>query len=286
MIDENYDNKYEFAEDIVVIPEGTSVSIDEDKTVTIYDTSVQIPKGSRFAVFDHDFPLIFTAQNVTVGETEVVVQTTSADTTDAVESVDAQGVIDIDLKEAKAADGGSIVYIEGGTAAANYQDGIKYYSLIKAQTKEIRAINFPKVINIGDVEVKFTVTISDQKLEYKLDSDSQQRYVVYSGHAAVGVTANADALKLLDAPKEVPIAEISVAGIGSVGVYAVANLDGSITTNFGADFRVGVEKEQGQYRLIRSFTKEMSTLDAQVNLNLGIRASASFNNEKRVERFE
>lgn len=95
-IDANYASSWTFAEDVVVIPDGTMVSVDENDIVTITDCPVSLAAGQRFVAYFSGIPVPFKVVSVTENGSDTVVATTDEGTDDAITSADSETVIEVD----------------------------------------------------------------------------------------------------------------------------------------------------------------------------------------------
>lgn len=64
-VNNNFSSKYEFADDVIVVPKSVPVSIGSDGTVTLTNYSETISSGNTFAVYAGDVPDVYTAVSVT-----------------------------------------------------------------------------------------------------------------------------------------------------------------------------------------------------------------------------
>ena len=145
-IDPNHENTWEYADDVIALPEGTKAEYTSDTEITIYNCPVELK----------------TVESVSTEE--------------AFKSIDVQGSLNADITDFDAADGVQISYIVGGTLENKWEDGTEYETLGEVGSQEVSAISLTKECDIPqDVKTKFDLP-NDFKLEvsYKLSNlDSQ-----------------------------------------------------------------------------------------------------------------
>lgn len=98
-IDENYNSTYKFAENVIVVPENSDVTIDSDYTVTISDCETEIAKDDIFVVYSNGFPVALKALNIKTVENNTVISATKDGAEGAILSADSQGSIALDLSK-------------------------------------------------------------------------------------------------------------------------------------------------------------------------------------------
>lgn len=104
-IDESHENEYEFADNVVEVPETSSFEFGEGNQIMLYDTSVNIKEGSVFAVYSNGIAYTYKAISLEEKEDYLLITTEDVMYEDAVESVDAQGVVNADLGQFVPEDG-------------------------------------------------------------------------------------------------------------------------------------------------------------------------------------
>ena len=102
-IETGKENTCTFASGVVIVPEGTAVSIDVDGTVMIENCPVTITQGTTFAVYVNDIAMAYKAKSVQKEGTTTYITTSDAED-GAVLNVDQQGELDVDLTEFVPAD--------------------------------------------------------------------------------------------------------------------------------------------------------------------------------------
>ena len=271
VIDTDYDNKYTFAEDVIVVPEGTAVVIDEQENVIIADCPVPIVQGNTFAVYVDGNAQVYTAKEVTVSGADTVIVTQEADFSEAVEDVDAQGTEVGDLSEAEAVGDTEIIYIEGGTEAQAYEDGKMYKSARIAGTKNIDAIKASKTIKLSSgASFTITCTLSEVSVDYKVSIADGEAYVKANGDATFTGTVSTGSM----GNGSIDLVNIPVAYVGVIKVSVDYSVSGEVTLSYTTGFRTGIQySNSGGFRLVKNFQKKSFTIQSRTELSAGVTAS-------------
>ena len=271
VIDADYDNEYTFAENVVEVPEGTAVAIDEQENVTIVDCPVKIVQGNTFAVYVDGTAQVYTAKEVTVSGADTVIVTQEADFSEAVENVDAQGTEEGDLSEAEAIGDTEIIYIEGGTEAQAYEDGKMYKSARIAGTKNIDAIKASKTIKLSSgASFTITCTLSEVSVDYKVSIADGEAYVKANGDATFTGTVSTGSM----GNGSIDLVNIPVAYVGVIRVSVDYSVSGEVTLSYTTGFRTGIQySNSGGFRLVKNFQKKSFTIQSRTELSAGVTAS-------------
>ena len=271
VIDADYDNEYTFAENVIEVPEGTEVAIDEQENVTIVDCPVTIVQGNTFAVYVDGTAQVYTAKEVTVSGADTVIVTQEADFSKAVEDVDAQGTEVGDLSEAEAIGDTEIIYIEGGTEAQAYEDGKMYKSARIAGTKNIDAIKASKTIKLSSgASFTITCTLSEVSVDYKVSIADGEAYVKANGDATFTGTVSTGSM----GNGSIDLVNIPVAYVGVIKVSVDYSVSGEVTLSYTTGFRTGIQySNRGGFRLVKNFQKKSFTIQSRTELSAGVTAS-------------
>ena len=271
VIDADYDNEYTFAKNVIEVPEGTEVAIDEQENVTIVDCPVTIVQGNTFAVYVDGTAQVYTAKEVTVSGADTVIVTQEADFSKAVEDVDAQGTEVGDLSEAEAIGDTEIIYIEGGTEAQAYEDGKMYKSARIAGTKNIDAIKASKTIKLSSgASFTITCTLSEVSVDYKVSIADGEVYVKANGDATFTGTVSTGSM----GNGSIDLVNIPVAYVGVIKVSVDYSVSGEVTLSYTTGFRTGIQySNSGGFRLVKNFQKKSFTIQSRTELSAGVTAS-------------
>ncbi len=287
-IDSSYDNKFEFADGVVEIPNGTNVTVNDDETeVVIAGTKYadQLTPGTLFAVYMSDYPLGYKVSSTSVESGNTVVAVETADDQEILTYADAEGVMDGDLADFVPADGVDIIDTEEDSQQVD-PDTLKLFAPGQLRaTHKLKSITVSKKYSLGQgVTFSPTFKISNIRLEYKT------RWLRY---AYAGVKAditlegqfNIDILDALGYEATVPLGYLPVAGgVGYVRLDAVMALDGTITATATYHLNAGVEKEAGQrVRVTREFKETSFHIHLVVDGKLGVKLQAGIGDGKLVD---
>ncbi len=271
VIDADYDNEYIFAKNVIEVPEGTEVAIDEQENVTIVDCPVTIVQGNTFAVYVDGTAQVYTAKEVTVSGADTVIVTQDADFSEAVKDVDAQGTEVGNLSEAEAIGDTEIIYIEGGTEAQAYEDGKMYKSARIAGTKNIDAIKASKTIKLNSgASFTITCTLSEVSVDYKVSIADGEAYVKADGDATFTGTVSTGSM----GNGSIDLVNIPVAYVGVIKVSVDYSVSGEVTLSYTTGFRTGIQySNSGGFRLVKNFQKKSFTIQSRAELSAGVTAS-------------
>ena len=92
IVDPDYQSEYTYAEDVIVIPDGTDVAEDENGNIIITDCEESLLVGDKFAVYLNGIPSVYTAVDVAYEDNKIIVTPKTVEIDDAFEDIDAQGV--------------------------------------------------------------------------------------------------------------------------------------------------------------------------------------------------
>lgn len=258
-IDENHKNTYEFAEDVIVIPEGTEIELGEN-TVRIYGgPGAELSAGDIFAVFSNGIAYTYQAVNISPEADGIEIETAEADYNSTVENYDAQGVIEADLGTFVPASDDIIMDVEYEQEPAG-EEGIASHADARAK-KNVKDIRLSKNVGGG----KVSCVISNIQVNYKMDGSGYLFSV--SGKAQLGYTLSGK--KSLT----IPVGYVNIAGVGKIQVSMVYSADGSASLTLSSDFVTGIEKTGGSVRKIKSFTTPSWHFSAKAELKAACRVS-------------
>ena len=166
-VDENHENVYKFADNVIELPESVTFDKGEDGQIIVHDTSVELKEGDVFAVYSDGIAYTYKALSITKEGNDLIINNEKVMYDDAVESVDAEGVIDADLAD--------FIPAEGVEAEVEYEDQTTVKGMHKISgVKSVKSINVSKSIGAGTV----TCSISDITVDYRIDKNGY-RFAVY-----------------------------------------------------------------------------------------------------------
>ena len=247
-VDENHENVYKFADNVIELPESVTFDKGEDGQIIVHDTSVELKEGDVFAVYSDGIAYTYKALSITKEGNDLIINTEKVMYDDAVETVDAEGVIDADLAD--------FIPAEGVEAEVEYEDQTTVKGMHKISgVKSVKSINVSKSIGAGTV----TCSISDITVDYRIDKNGY-RFAVYG---------KVDPSFTFSGKKDlvITLGTIPVAQVGKIEVKAVCSAKGSATVGFTTNAVVGVEQKVGHApRHLANYTSPQWRFSAKAEL--------------------
>ena len=247
-VDENHENVYKFADNVIELPESVTFDKGEDGQIIVHDNSVELKEGDVFAVYSDGIAYTYKALSITKEGNDLIINTEKVMYDDAVESVDAEGVIDADLAD--------FIPAEGVEAEVEYEDQTTVKGMRKISgVKSVKSINVSKSIGAGTV----TCSISDITVDYRIDKNGY-RFAVYG---------KVDPSFTFSGKKDlvITLGTIPVAQVGKIEVKAVCSAKGSATVGFTTNAVVGVEQKVGHApRHLANYTSPQWRFSAKAEL--------------------
>ena len=247
-VDKNHENVYKFADNVIELPESVTFDKGEDGQIIVHDTSVELKEGDVFAVYSDGIAYTYKALSIAKEGDDLIINTEKVMYDDAVESVDAEGVIDADLAD--------FIPAEGVEAEVEYEDQTTVKGMHKISgVKSVKSINVSKSIGAGTV----TCNISDITVDYRIDKNGY-RFAVYG---------KVDPSFTFSGKKElvITLGTIPVAQVGKIEVKAVCSAKGSATVGFTTNAVVGVEQKVGHApRHLANYTSPQWRFSAKAEL--------------------
>ena len=247
-VEENHENVYKFADNVIELPESVTFDKGEDGQIIVHDTSVELKEGDVFAVYSDGIAYTYKALSITKEGNDLIINNEKVMYDDAVESVDAEGVIDADLAD--------FIPAEGVEAEVEYEDQTTVKGMHKISgVKSVKSINVSKSIGAGTV----TCSISDITVDYRIDKNGY-RFAVYG---------KVDPSFTFSGKKDlvITLGTIPVAQVGKIEVKAVCSAKGSATVGFTTNAVVGVEQKVGHApRHLANYTSPQWRFSAKAEL--------------------
>ena len=228
-VDENHENVYKFADNVIELPESVTFDKGEDGQIIVHDNSVELKEGDVFAVYSDGIAYTYKALSITKEGNDLIINTEKVMYDDAVETVDAEGVIDADLAD--------FIPAEGVDAEVEYEDQTTVKGMRKISgIKSVKSINVSKSIGAG------TVTCSISEVDPSFTFSGKKDLVITLG-------------------------TIPVAQVGKIEVKAVCSAKGSATVGFTTNAVVGVEQKVGHApRHLANYTSPQWRFSAKAEL--------------------
>lgn len=276
-IDENYDGSAVFADDVIEIPKSVELTFEEyeDGTyVTLFDYTESVNTGDKVAIWKDGIPDVYqviSAENMGSG---LVLGVQKTDKENDIEKMDIQGVAEGDLANAVSLDGGTMVWIEGGTAEQSYEDGRQIKDPRFSGTKNFDAIKKSKTGELGDgLTAEISVTIPNPKVKYKATL-LDESFAELDMDIISSITIKGDMMENIGLPVEVPMVDVPVLGVGKVKVSMAITAQGqcSVSSTYVTETRVSYRPGKGS-ALTTNFYKKKFTFSAEAELTATLTAS-------------
>ena len=254
-IETEKENACTFASGVVIVPEGTAVSIDVDGTVMIENCPVTITPGTTFAVYVNDIAMAYKAESVRTEGTTTYIATSDAED-GAVLNVDQQGELDVDLREFVPAD--EETYVVNNVAVTESRTrGISYNG---------NTLRADKTISISDdVTATVNVVISNMKVNYRLKNNDY--YFTISGDMEYSCNVKGDAFQ--DINHTLTLGVVPLGGIGMLTLAMEYNLSGEATLTVEKEFESGFAYSDG-FRVVGNSRKKGFSFSAEADLTTGV----------------
>ena len=259
IVDKNHENVYEFAEDVVVITDGTIVDEDENGVITITNTPEEISVGDKFAVYFNGIPCVYTAQTVTINDAVTVIETESVDSDVAFETVDAEGIIGTDDMEIIPAEGVEVKFEEDNSGASTYA------------IKKTKNLTTEIPLSFGGVTAKVSVKIKNPYVEYNVEGD--KAYATFHATTETTYSISGNVMEMGGLKRGLTLFTVNVLGVGSFDIVINVDFSGSASGTVKGDLVAGVEcSKSGGIRAIKNFVQKESYTNAEASFAVSLRA--------------
>ena len=267
-IDANYASSWTFAEDVVVIPDGTMVSVDENDIVTITDCPVSLAAGQRFVAYFSGIPVPFKVVSVTENGSDTVVATTDEGTDDAITSADSETVIEVDPSNFVPAE--ATTYMIGDVQVVEEKTlyGIDY----NKQTKTLTATRNLKLD--GATGGSITIQLSNITLDSRARPNNSQ--IIVNADTSVTGTVNFGGELMQKIERDIDFGYINLAGgIGKIYLSLGYTLSGDVSLNMVGRAKAGFVSDNSGFRVVSDYRNDSSSIAANMDATAGIRIGAS-----------
>lgn len=273
-IDEAHDNKYEFGENVKVIPQTATVTIDTDYTVTVSDYDCDISSGDIFVAYSAGIPVALKAVEVESGDNVTTITATQDGTENVVTSVDSEGVAEFDLEnfETEEVETYSITNIET-QEISEMQISLQSISYDK-KAKKLTATKDVKIS--GSTSGSITVEVSDLKLYHKENTTSGDYMAYIQGNTSVTKSISFDLGNYLEVPSSITLGYINIGGVGNVSLDIDIALKGGMSANETGIITAGFSYARNDgFRLIKGYKKTAYSFTAEAEVKVGLTLSAN-----------
>ena len=267
-IDTNYASSWTFAEDVVVIPDGTMVSVDENDVATITDCPVSLAAGQRFVAYFSGIPVPFKVVSVTENGSDTVVATTDEGTDGAITSADSETVIEVDPSNFVPAE--ATTYMIGDVQVVEEKTlyGIDY----NKQTKTLTATRNLKLD--GATGGSITIQLSNITLDSRARPNNSQ--IIVNADTSVTGTVNFGGELMQKIERDIDFGYIDLAGgIGKIYLSLGYTLSGDVSLNMVGRAKAGFVSDNSGFRVVSDYQNDSSSIAANMDATAGIRIGAS-----------
>lgn len=271
VVNQDQHSEYEFADYVVQIPQETDVHIDENNTVTINNSTVDISIGDTFVVYEGTIPCVYLAENVTKDGSTTVITTSEADKANAITGMDVYEDIDIDLSNFVPAEGFEVV------SQDNNPGDVELFSARDSSGSSITVVN--KSVPISD-GLSASVNAEISNLKFHQEANNSKASISVTGDVKTSASFKFDGLGSVknDGYNKLFLGGVDVPGIGYAGVYVNLACEGKFEVKWSGSFEAGISYYAGQgVSTFGSLEKKSCDAEVKVNLLAGITAEFKVN---------
>ncbi len=286
--DPNHVNTYAFKEGVIVLPEATKAVLSGAEEITITDCSVTLKTGDVFAIVQDGLPVVKKAMSVKKSNNQQIVQVESVAMEDAFTDLDIQGVWEADLSQVQVAnDNAKLIYVVGGTAEKNWEDGIEYTSLEDLGDQEVTAVHVISTYDIPEsvryehnlikgegIEIKCTV--SDVKPDFKASLFRGYAHFIVTAEVGFSCNMSLDVIEASGILKDITPLTFKFGLLGEVKIEPELSCGGSIAAVWTSDLVMGVQYSGHEFRNLSNLQKKSFTFQGEVELSVGLKISIGF----------
>ena len=279
-VSETHDNVFDFADDVIAVPEGTEVSADENNTITIVSCPVNIKVGDKFGVFINGIASVYQAVKVSVSGDITTIETTIEDIGDDFDKVDAEGVIpsgDFEIIPEE----GVIVDVEEEIVPS----GSKVNGNGKSRAvKKIKNINARIPLSVSGHTIVLRTSLTNAKVEYIINNN--QIKAVLKGVSTTSLDGKINLAGLLLDKSSIPLYTMEIPGIGGVTINAYVTADMQANIDYKCNLSIGftVTKSSGMRLIYNSSAKSFHS-STEVSASAGIKAKLGIYNMRLVSAY-
>lgn len=273
---DNVANKYSIAKDVIIVPDDINVEWNAIDDSFILSEEVEgLEPGVAMAIIIDDVPQVFSIGSIDyLDDGKVYIETSDNITEEKVDDLVINGTNAIDPRQLIPAEG---VTIGQSSSGKNGPRKIRGNGSIPLN---LDSKSVPLFQSEG-VKCTLSMVPTDWKINYSLESTSsrQYAYAVIEGDLQIKFDLSADWVDAHFYENEIEIARYPVWGFGFVGIFAVLDFKGDLTTQYTAHLQTGFEyKDESttlpEFRLIHSCQKKSWSLDANAEAGIGLKVAA------------
>ena len=254
----------EYAENVIVLEETQTISIesldDEKFKIVLGNLDSDINVGDEFVAFNEGFPCVYKALSVFEDGDYLVVNAELDE--NGIVSINASGSIEADYDSVEAADGVDISVVEEPVLQQSTRSLKKLGGSVSAK----KSIHFETVV----AGVKVTGEIKNIRADYQFSGliSNRVRNIVIKGDIYVAAEHN---VKLSGS---VPLGEVGIPGIGTIGLYINVDITGNIKASYSSNFQIGFKySDRNGMNYIKKITKGDLDYQANIDAYIGLRAA-------------
>ena len=268
-IDENYDSQYTFKNGVIEIPDGTDVTVEDDK-VLILNNPVVLSEGQTFVVYINGVPVAYRAVRLSVSGDETTVTVEDAENDAVLESADAQGSFELDENyEIIPADNGEVTIEEEEVSTSpSKAPGLRKISGKKFIKKTLTVTNTLSLCD--EASINYTVKMTNPVINYSCSTWTGSAYATIDADTVISYSAKFDIAKAIPS-ESLRLFTVNILGIGSFDICLDLSLAGSISGNTSGHLTAGISHTRSDgFRVERSFKLQTFSLSAEVSGKVGL----------------
>ena len=278
------ENYVEFAEGVIVVPQGTNVSVDETTgAVTISGYSETIVSGGIFAVYPDitsDMPEIYKAASVANNaDGSITIETTAVMLSEAIVALNYSGAGSADFEEFEEAEDATYYVrdMSQGASAPIQLFSIETQSIDYNENTKVLTANKQITldgINIGSISIKLSSVDTEFDAEIPLWGEKYASFIMTSD-VEVSASLEFDLSSYTGIPKSITLGHVGIDDVAEAEVNVDIDLTGGLSAAWAGDLAVGIKiSSEDGLRTIREYTNKEFTLTADVNVTLGVTVRA------------
>ena len=278
------ENYVEFAEGVIVVPQGTNVSVDETTgAVTISGYIETIVSGGIFAVYPDitsDMPEIYKAASVANNaDGSITIETTAVMLSEAIVALNYSGAGSADFEEFEEAEDATYYVrdMSQGASAPIQLFSIETQSIDYNENTKVLTANKQITldgINIGSISIKLSSVDTEFDAEIPLWGEKYASFIMTSD-VEVSASLEFDLSSYTGIPKSITLGHVGIDDVAEAEVNVDIDLTGGLSAAWAGDLAVGIKiSSEDGLRTIREYTNKEFTLTADVNVTLGVTVRA------------
>lgn len=263
IIDEDHENTATFANGVVVVNKGTSISYNDASHIVIKDCPVKISAGQVFGIWYGDIPAAYKAVSVQENGSETVIETSTDGLTyeNTFENIDAAGKTAGDLESFTPAEPTAVETADGSDAMLQVSD-----IEMSGSTGTIKLSEISMEKSYSDLPMTVTLSITNLSADY--DVNNNRFYLALNGDYEM------DGELSFKKEGEIELGEVSLEPFGIVTLAMKYDVNGRLSVIFSGNMTIGVDcTKDDDLRFVRSFRKNAFSITAEATVVSGFELS-------------